>query len=178
MNDEIRNWVLKERPFIFHLILSILTFGIWIILYFLMKLQAKIPTSDWNQIVFAKVWINKHENKIKINNKIYNFNDIIGYELLEDGNSIIKSDLGSMVGRAAVGSLINPVGAIIGGVTGKKTTSNICTKLEIKVTVNNINKPCQYINFINSKTKKSSSVYKQKYEQAQKTMSILNIINN
>ncbi|EPZ54444.1 hypothetical protein H477_3583 [[Clostridium] sordellii ATCC 9714] len=46
---------------------------------------------------------------------MYNYKDIIEFELLEDGESITKGGLGRAV---AGGVLLGGVGAIVGGVTG------------------------------------------------------------
>ena len=56
--------------------------------------------------------------------KVYKCQDILDFELLEDGNSVIKGGLG----RAVVGgALFGGVGAIVGGTTGgrkqKKTSA-------------------------------------------------------
>src|SRR5690606_10900120 len=49
--------------------------------------------------------------------QIYNYSDIVNFELLEDGESIASGGLG----RALVGgALFGGVGAIVGGVTGKR----------------------------------------------------------
>ncbi|MFI3206644.1 MAG: SHOCT domain-containing protein, partial [Clostridia bacterium] len=104
--------------------------------------------------------------------RIYNYTDLIDYELIEDGNSISKGG----VGRALVGgALFGGVGAIVGGSTGHKR-KNTCSKLQIKITMNNIESPTVYINFIEAETKKDGFLYKQVYSQAQEALSILNII--
>lgn len=109
----------------------------------------------------------------KINPRVYNFEDIIDYELLEDGESITKGGLG----RAVVGgALLGGVGAIVGGVTGKKKTKNLINSLKIKVTVNDTNSPTTYINLINTQTKASSFVYKVAYSSAQEILSIFAVI--
>lgn len=51
------------------------------------------------------------------NPTIYSFNDIIDYEINEDGETVSKGGLGNAV---AGGLLFGGVGAIVGGVTGKK----------------------------------------------------------
>lgn len=112
---------------------------------------------------------------IKKNQRVYNFNDVIEYELLEDGESITKGGLG----RALVGGvLFGGVGAIVGGVTGGKKTKNIINSLKIKITLNNISSPTVYINIIQSPTKSNSIIYKTCYDSAQQILSIFDIIQN
>lgn len=109
----------------------------------------------------------------KINiEKIYDYNDIVNYELIEDGNSVSKGG----IGRAIVGGvLFGGVGAIVGGSTGHKHKQT-CTKLQIKITLNNINNPVEYITLIKSETKKSSLLYKTSINIVQEILSILEII--
>lgn len=108
--------------------------------------------------------------------KVYKYNDIVDYELLEDGESIIKK---SGIGRAVTGGvLFGGVGAIVGGVTGKQKTKSICKSLKIKITVSDINNPTVYINFIPSETKKDSWIYKNAYNSAQECLSVLQLICN
>lgn len=108
-------------------------------------------------------------------NRIYNFSDVQSFELLEDGETISKGGLG----RAVVGgALFGGVGAVVGGVTGGKKTKSICSKLQIKITVKDINNPIVYINLISSDTKKDSFVYKTLYNSAQEIMSILQLMTD
>lgn len=109
----------------------------------------------------------------KKNPKIYCYSDIVDFELLEDGESISKGGLG----RAVVGGvLLGGVGAVVGGVTGGKKTKGICSNLKIKITINDINNPTVYINFIEKATKKDSMIYKTSYKLAQECLSVLQLI--
>ncbi|WP_300903365.1 SHOCT domain-containing protein [uncultured Clostridium sp.] len=112
--------------------------------------------------------------KIK-NANIYNYSDIVNYELLEDGNSITKGGVGKAI---TGGILFGGIGAIVGGTTGKKKTKEICNKLQIKITVNNLNNPSEYINLIETETKKDGIIYKTSYTMAQQILSMLEIICN
>lgn len=92
------------------------------------------------------------------------YDNIIGYELLEDGGSIIKGGLGRAV---AGGLLFGGVGAVVGGVTGKKTGKPTCTNLQVKIVLTNSSEPAHYLTLINTETKKDSFIYKQYYKDAQ-----------
>lgn len=109
----------------------------------------------------------------KKNPKIYNYRDIVDFELLEDGETITKGGLGRAV---AGGMLLGGVGAVVGGVTGKKKSKAICNSLKIKITLNNINDPVVYINFLTATTKKESLTYKTLYNSAQECLSVLQLI--
>lgn len=104
--------------------------------------------------------------------QIYDYSSILDFELLEDGNSIEKGG----VGRALVGgALFGGVGAIVGGSTGHKHKET-CSKLQIKLTLSDMSSPVIYINFIESETQKSGSLYRTIYPLAQEALSLLNII--
>lgn len=99
---------------------------------------------------------------------VYNYSDIVDFELLEDGESISSGGLG----RALFGG----VGAVVGGVTGKKSTKGICNSMKIKITVNDMNNPVVYVDLISSATKKGSMIYKACHNSAQECLSILQLI--
>jgi hypothetical protein len=104
--------------------------------------------------------------------QIFDYSSIVEFELLEDGNSLDKGG----VGRAIVGgALFGGVGAVVGATTGHKK-KNTCSKLQIKITLNNMNTPVVYINFIQNETRKDGMIYKLTYPKAQEALSVLNII--
>lgn len=108
--------------------------------------------------------------------KIYKYSDIVDFELLEDGESIIKK---GGVGRAVAGGLLfGGVGAVVGGVTGKQKTKSLCESLKIKITINDINNPVVYVKFITVETKKDSLTYTSAYKAAQMCLSTLKLIMN
>lgn len=107
--------------------------------------------------------------------KIYNYSDIVDFELLENGESIATKTKGGL-GRAVAGGLLfGATGAIVGGVTGtkKSESTNICTSLKIKITLKNINDPVTYVQFIPSNDLES---YETKFSMAQECMSIFQLI--
>lgn len=111
----------------------------------------------------------------KNHSKVYNYSDIVDFELLEDEESITKGGLG----RAIVGGvLLGGVGAVVGGVTGGKKSKSICNSLKIKITINDINNPTVYIKFLSTATKKDSFTYRTLYNSAQEILSTLQLICN
>ena len=106
--------------------------------------------------------------------QIHQFEEILGYELLEDGDSITSGGLG----RATVGALtFGAAGAIVGGLTGKRKTKTNCTSLRVKVTLNDMSFPVEYIDLIKTTTRRDSSMYKSAMKQAQEIISILQVIS-
>lgn len=79
-------------------------------------------------------------------NKIYKYNDLIDYEVIENGKTVyssISTKGAGGIGRAAIGGLLfGGAGAVVGAVTAKSTTetesSNIIDDLKIKIIVNDM----------------------------------------
>ena len=108
----------------------------------------------------------------KINNcYVFKYDEIIDFEVLEDGTAITKGGLG----KALVGGAIFGLAGAIAGGTSKKT-KEICNKLEIKVTTRNQDRPVIYLNLINTEFKKSSFVYKTASKSVQDILSKFQII--
>ena len=105
--------------------------------------------------------------------EIFSYDQIVDYELLEDGASILKGG----VGRAAVGGLLfGKTGAIVGGVTRKQ--KSVCNSMQIKLTVRNYFEPAFYINMITSEMKKDSREYEELYKCAQDILSKLQLLTS
>lgn len=103
--------------------------------------------------------------------KIYNYSEIIEYEILEDGESITKGGLG----RAVVGGvLLGGVGAVVGGLTGGKTTKRKIKTFQVKIVLDNLAHPVEYIDMLNgSETKSDSFIYKAIKKDAEDIVAIL-----
>ncbi|OMD81180.1 hypothetical protein [Paenibacillus odorifer] len=104
------------------------------------------------------------------NSNVYNANDIIEIELIEDGNSIIKTSRGNQLGGALVGAAVaGGVGAIIGGLSGKGVQQDTVTQLSLKIIVNNIKNPVVIINFLSiGKNKEGIKKTSEKYKRSNK----------
>lgn len=109
-------------------------------------------------------------------NIIFCYDDIISFELLENGQAITKGGLG----RAVVGgALFGGVGAIVGGVTGKKKIKQEINEYRIKIITKHFFYPQVFINFlIAGKMKSDSILYKSYAQNAQSVLSMLSIIQN
>ncbi|WP_079709961.1 hypothetical protein [Paraliobacillus ryukyuensis] len=103
---------------------------------------------------------------------LINYDNIVDFELIEDGESLAKGG----IGRALVGgALFGGAGAIVGGITGRKNES-YCRDMKIKLTINNNDDAVKYIYFIQNKIKKDSMIYRQFEKEAQEALSKLEII--
>lgn len=116
-----------------------------------------------------------HISGFKTTYELFRYDQIVDFELLEDGESITKGGLG----RAVVGGvLFGGVGAVVGGVTGGKKTKGVCNSLKIKLTIQNDYRQTAYIDFISAQTAKDSSVYKSATDKAQEALSALQLVVN
>ena len=98
-----------------------------------------------------------------ISTKIYTYKDLLETEILEDGSSITKTSRGSQLGGILIGGLaLGGVGAIIGGLSGKKNQIDKVSSIDLKIIVNDTETPMFLINFLKSSDgyKKDSFVYK------------------
>ena len=106
------------------------------------------------------------------------FDDLIDFELIEDGETLIKENSG--LGRAVAGGLLfGKTGAVVGAVTGKKSTSmQYCTDMRINLTVKNRDNPLIVIRLINKMVSKDSNYYRQVVEDSEKLIAILKSITH
>lgn len=108
---------------------------------------------------------------------LFDFNQLIDYELNEDGESITSRKVS--LGKAAVGSVLaGPVGTIIGGLSGKSKTNGVTKSMVIRISVNSPLTTQIEIPLIKSETKNNSLTYKIAKDQANKIISLLDVISN
>ena len=102
--------------------------------------------------------------------------NIISFELLENGNAVTKGGLGSVV---VGGALFGGVGAIVGSNIGKKKNVQEITEYRIKIVTRDPFYPEIYINFLaTGKTKSNAIFFKSCAASAQKILSLLTIITS
>lgn len=117
--------------------------------------------------------IDENNKLFMVSGNLFSYENLLSFELLEDGESITKGGLG----RAVAGGLIfGPVGAIVGGVTGGKKSKGLCKSMRIRVTLRNAHTDTLYIDLITSETKTNSLIYKNAQNTAQSCLSALQII--
>ncbi|OJF95229.1 SHOCT domain-containing protein [Alkalibacterium sp. 20] len=117
----------------------------------------------------------KQWTTFKTMSKTFKYSELLSYELIEDGEAVTKG--GVSLGRAVVGGvLFSGVGMIIGGLTGKKKSKNFVTDMKIVISVNNPDNPSIIVPLVKKKLKKDSKDYKKLAENAQETLSYLDMI--
>ena len=108
--------------------------------------------------------------------KIYNFSDLHSFELLEDDSSVTTGGVGlALAASVLTGSY---VAGAVGGIVGKKKNKKVVESLIVKLNVNDFDNPCIMIPLITKSTKVNSNEYKEAYNQAQKIISMLDLITH
>ena len=109
---------------------------------------------------------------ITLSARVYHYQDIIGFELIENNGAISKGGFG---GAVAGGMLFGGAGAVAGSVLGKKQQSS-CNNLAVRITVNDSTDPMVMIYLITQPTAVNSVKYKTARNDADKMMTQLQYI--
>lgn len=132
------------------------------------------PTTDKHLLKYVSLDENNHLFTFGHDSKIYNYDQLVNYELIENNKTVFKSSGG--IKRAVVGSILaGGVGAVIGASTAKHSATEKSTNLEVVITI----KPgvqLKKIVLIDSETNKDSLLYKNKIDLAEKIISNLKVI--
>jgi hypothetical protein len=108
---------------------------------------------------------------------VLTYSDILSSEVFEDGMTITKTARGSQLGGVLIGGLaLGGVGAIIGGLSGKKTSSDKVNRIDLRITVNRTSSPVHDINFMNIKGKKNGIIYNAAMQQARHWHGLLEVL--
>lgn len=108
-------------------------------------------------------------------NEWHEFSDLISYDLIEDDSVVTTGG----VGQALIGgALFGGFGAVAGGITGKRVQKKKIESLYIRVTLNSYKNSCVLLPLITKPAKTNSKEYKNAFEDAQKILSILDVITH
>ncbi len=101
---------------------------------------------------------------------VLRYDEIADYELVENGETVSKGGLGSAV---AGGLLFGDVGAVVGGITGKKKGEQIITSMCIRASLSNkyVNTLTFYIMPAGTKAKTDSILYQSYKKEANDVIS-------
>lgn len=102
---------------------------------------------------------------------IFKYEDLLGFEIIEDGEAVSKGSLGKAVIGGAVFGL---AGAIVGG-TSKKSTS-VCNRMYVSIMTANPDYPVTDLNLISNETQKKSFLYKLSVDNSHAISAKLNSI--
>ena len=123
-----------------------------------------------------KIW-STPELLYQDNPVFFNYDDIVGFEYLENGNSTTQK---GGVGRAVTGGLLfGGAGAIVGSVTGSKSTANTISSMRIKISVKNDDYPLVLIDILkDGSIRPESSIYSEKLKTVERIFRELEKITN
>lgn len=97
------------------------------------------------------------------NPRIVNYADILGFELIENGKTIVsKDDSDDFFDR----------------LTHKRESTTSINMMRIKIIIRDMNNPNAYINLIHRTTETDSFIYRANYDRAQKILSMLQIVTS
>lgn len=129
------------------------------------------PTKKYDEYI----QIDENNKLFALSGNLFEFKNLLSFELLEDGAAVTKGGLG----RAVAGGLIfGGVGAIVGGITGGKKAKNICNSMKLRVSLKNAHTDVVYITFISSETKTNGFLYEIAQNSAQECITALELIND
>ena len=138
----------------------------------------------------SRIIIDEEKNKFstigysqgeKIPTKIYDYKDLLEVEILEDGDTTTKTSRGSQLGGMLIGGLaLGGVGAVIGGLSGKKKQIDTVRQIDLKLIINDMKSPIFVLNVFKFDTgigfEKTSATYIKHKKQAQKWYGLLKVI--
>jgi len=138
-------------------------------------LSAKSDKFLPKKVIGNLLWIDE-VNKLlcSTSGKLLSFDKIMSFELIEEGETVMQGGLGdALIG----GALFGGAGAIVGA-TLSRDSKQMCNSMSIKIILNDISNPSEYINIILSPMKRDSDNFKKAYTEAHECMSTLQIICN
>lgn len=111
--------------------------------------------------------------------QVVSYRDILESYIVADESTLTKTSRSSQLGGALVGGVLaGRVGAVIGGLSGKKTSVDTVSRLTLCVVVNDTKKPVRKIMFFSSSSpvKKSSFTYRMAYDEIDKWHRLISVL--
>lgn len=125
---------------------------------------------------YSKIMIDRIHKKFAINGSMgiqcFDYKDLMDFEIKENGSSIIQGKVAStLVG----GFLLGGIGALAGS-SGRRTVTDVCNDLILKVYVNNSDIKCVTEKFNRYSIDKNSEEYQQLSKRVDEVVGILKYI--
>lgn len=105
---------------------------------------------------------------------IFNFQDLISYEIIQNGEKAISGNAGDATAGAI---LFGTAGAIVGA-SSKKTISEMCHDLHIEIRVNNLNRSLLILPCSTGEIAVNCSIFQDRVQKAHEILSILSYIKS
>ncbi|USD36024.1 MULTISPECIES: SHOCT domain-containing protein [Ferrimonas] len=103
--------------------------------------------------------------------------DLLSVEVFEDGHTVTRTARGSQLGGALIGGLaLGGVGAIVGGLSGKKVASDKVQRIDLRLLVNNTERPLLDLNLMDAEAQKGGLVYNAAMQQARHWHGLLEVL--
>lgn len=121
-----------------------------------------------NQYNNLNIELSKSFSKFDYKAMVFNYNDILQSEIIEDNNIITKTSRSGQLGGAILGSILaGGVGAVIGSLGASKTSSTTTKKMQLQIVVNNSEKSFYRILFSSfpEALPKTNYQYKKVYDE-------------
>lgn len=99
------------------------------------------------------------------------FADLLDFNVVQDGETISSANIADAI---AGGFVFGFWGALVGA--SKTKTSKTCTKLQVKMNVNNIQNPVIYIDLIDHEVMRDSDEYKEAVSAMEEITGVLRVI--
>jgi len=132
-----------------------------------------ISLSIQDKLFFGIIGLDQSSNKLVLINfraknvRIINFDDILSYELIKDGEVVFKKSTIRTIGGAVLGGFVaGGAGAIIGGLSGDSKQTNKANKIELKIVLRDLSDPSVSFTFFD-KIADKKSLYKSISEKAE-----------
>ena len=133
------------------------------------------PTSDTNTIRYMSSDEKNHLFTFGHASKIYRYDQLVHFELIEDNETIFKSS--GSIGRAiAGGALAGGIGALIGSSTASRKSDTKVRYLGINATINPGCSSFSNVTFFNTETSRDGIVYTNSIDTARKMIAQLQAI--
>jgi hypothetical protein len=105
--------------------------------------------------------------------------DVVSVEVTEDGSSVTKTSRSSQIGGAVVGGvLLGGVGAVVGGLTGSKKTTQKVKRVDLRVVIDNIGSPTHNVCFLDLDVDRGGIVHKAALDKARHWNGLFDIAIN
>lgn len=114
----------------------------------------------------------------RLSYRVVGYRDILSAELFEDGQTITRTVRSSQVGGVLVGGLLlGGVGAIIGGLSGARTTAKGKVKrIDLRLVVNDASQPTHDVCFLFIETTRDGAIYKLAAEPARQWQARMDVL--
>lgn len=123
-----------------------------------------------------KVCLIKHQSG-DISHRVFSYRDILASEVVEDGHTTTKTSRGSQIGGALLGGIVfGGAGAVIGGLSGRRSTTEKVLTVELRVVVNDIKDPVHAIHLLAIDCEKSTALYRMARQNADYWHSLITVL--